>query len=431
MIEKKLRKFIFPSIFAMLGISLYVLADTFFISVAAGTNGITALNMALPVYAIMYAFGSMIGIGSATRHSLGKSLGKEDYNEYFANSFVWALLLSIFFVLIGIFAPGSVLKLMGADDVILKTGISYMRIELLFAPAFMLNFTMTAFVRNDNDPNIAMTATLSSSIFNIIFDYIFMFPMNMGMSGAALATGISPIISMAVCMLHFYSGKNTIHFVKKIPSVKKLILACQLGISGFVGEISGGVTTLTFNFVLLKIVGNIGVAAYGVVANISIIGIAVFNGISQGLQPMASEAGGAGNEAAKKRIYRHSLQIGIIVSALLVFICWVFADGIVNVFNSEGSEEMADYAVVGLRLYSLGFFIAVVNIVRAGYFGAVGRAKECFIISVSRGIFAIVFFAIVLSEFMGVYGVWLAFPVAEAVTLIISLAVRQSGPESD
>lgn len=430
MIEKKLRKFIFPSIFAMLGISLYVLADTFFISVAAGTNGITALNMALPVYAIMYAFGSMIGIGSATRHSLGKSLGKEDYNEYFANSFVWALLLSMFFVLIGIFAPGSVLKLMGADDVILKTGISYMRIELLFAPAFMLNFTMTAFVRNDNDPNIAMTATLSSSIFNIVFDYIFMFPMDMGMSGAALATGISPIISMAVCMLHFYSGKNTIHFIKKIPSVKKLILACQLGISGFVGEISGGVTTLTFNFVLLKIVGNIGVAAYGVVANISIIGIAVFNGISQGLQPMASEAGGAGDEDAKKRICRHSLQIGITISVLLVFVCWIFADGIVNVFNSEGSEEMADYAVVGLRLYSLGFFIAVVNIVRAGYFGAIGRAKECFIISLTRGIVAIVFFAIVLSRFMGIYGVWLAFPVAEATTFVLSLVFGGSSPRS-
>ena len=170
MIEKKLRKYIFPSVFAMLGISLYVLADTFFISVAAGANGITALNMALPVYAIMYAFGSMIGIGSATRHSLGKSLGIEDYDEYFSNSFVCTLLLSMFFVLIGIFAPGNVLTLMGADDIILKTGLSYMRIELLFAPAFMLNYTMTAFVRNDNNPNIAMAATLSSSIFNIIFD---------------------------------------------------------------------------------------------------------------------------------------------------------------------------------------------------------------------------------------------------------------------
>ncbi len=423
MIEKKLRKYIFPSVFAMLGISLYVLADTFFISVAAGANGITALNMALPVYAIMYAFGSMIGIGSATRHSLGKSLGTEDYDEYFANSFVCTLLLSVFFVLIGIFAPGSVLTLMGADDIILKTGVSYMKIELLFAPAFMLNYTMTAFVRNDNNPNIAMAATLSSSIFNIIFDYIFMFPMDMGMSGAALATGISPIISMAVCMLHFCSRENTIHFVKKLPSAKKLISACQLGISGFVGEISGGVTTITFNFVLLKILGNIGIAAYGVVANISIIGIAVFNGISQGLQPMASEAGGVGDEDAKKRICRHSLQIGIIISALLVFICWIFTDGIVNVFNSEGSAQMADYAVVGLRLYSLGFLIAVVNIVRAGYFGAIGRAKECFIISLMRGIFAIVFFVIVLSKFMGIYGVWLAFPVAEFTTFIISLVI--------
>lgn len=423
MIEKKLRKFIFPSVFAMLGISLYVLADTFFISVAAGANGITALNMALPVYAIMYAFGSMIGIGSATRYSLGKSLGTEDYDEYFANSFVCTLLLSMFFVLVGIFAPANVLTLMGADDIILKTGLSYMRIELLFAPAFMLNYTMTAFVRNDNNPNIAMAATLSSSIFNIIFDYIFMFPMDMGMSGAALATGISPIISMAVCMLHFCSRENTIHFVKKLPSAKKLISACQLGISGFVGEMSGGVTTITFNFVLLKIVGNIGIAAYGVVANISIIGIAVFNGISQGLQPMASEAGGADDEDAKKRICRHSLQIGILISALLVFICWIFTDGIVNVFNSEGSAQMADYAVVGLRLYSLGFLIAVVNIVRAGYFGAIGRAKECFIISLMRGILAIVFFAIVLSRFMGIYGVWLAFPVAELATFIISLVI--------
>ncbi|MCM1170536.1 MAG: MATE family efflux transporter [Clostridium sp.] len=426
MIEKKLRKFIVPSVFAMLGISLYVLADTFFISVAAGADGITALNMALPVYAIMYAVGSMIGIGSATRYSLDKSLGKEDYDVYFSNSFVCTLLLSLFFVAIGIFAPGNVLRLMGADDNILKTGISYMRIALLFAPAFMLNYTMTAFVRNDNNPGIAMAATLSSSIFNIIFDYIFMFPMNMGISGAALATGISPIVSMAVCLLHYCSEKNTIRLVKKLPSAQKLILACQLGISAFVGEISGGVTTLTFNFVLLKIAGNIGVAAYGVVANISIVGIAVFNGISQGLQPMASEAGGAGDEDAKKRICRHSLQIGMIISALLVFVCWIFADGIVAVFNSEGSAQMAGYAAAGLRLYSLGFLIAAANIVRAGFFGAIGSAKECFIISLMRGIVAIVFFAVVLSKFMGIYGVWLAFPAAELTTFMISMAVRRS-----
>ncbi|MCM1288238.1 MAG: MATE family efflux transporter [Clostridium sp.] len=426
MIEKKLRKFIFPSVFAMLGISLYVLADTFFISVAAGTDGITALNMALPVYAIMYAIGSMIGIGSATRYSLDKSLGKEDCNAYFSNSFMCALLFSLFFVVIGIFAPGNVLRLMGADDMILKTGISYMRIALLFAPAFILNYTMTAFVRNDNNPNIAMAATLSSSIFNIIFDYIFMFPMDMGMQGAALATGISPIVSMAVCMLHYCSAKNTIQLVRKLPSVKKLILACQLGISAFVGEISGGVTTLTFNFVLLKIAGNAGVAAYGVVANISIVGIAVFNGIAQGLQPMASEAGGAGDEDAKKRICRHSLQIGMIISVLLVFACWIFADGIVAAFNSEGSVQMADYAVAGLRLYSLGFLIAATNIVRAGYFGAIGRAKECFVISLMRGIIAIVFFAVVLSKAMGIYGVWLAFPAAELAAFMISMAVRRS-----
>lgn len=421
MIEKKLRTYIIPNMFAMIGMSCYVLADTFFISAAAGANGITALNLALPVYGILFAAGSMIGIGSATQYSLCKHLGRKDTEEYFSNSILWTILLSTPFFAAGIFAPDIVLKLMGADEVILETGTTYMRTILCFAPAFMLNYTFTSFVRNDNAPNIAMAATLSSSAFNILFDYILMFPLGMGMFGAALATGLSPLVSMSVCMVHFLSKNNTIRFTKTMPSLSKLASACSLGIAGFVGEISNAVTSLVFNFILLDLAGNIVVAAYGIVANLALVGIAIFNGISQGLQPMASKAAGSVDEDAKRRILNHSLLFGIGVAVILIAVSFIFTDEIVNIFNSENSAEMAAYAVTGLRLYSIGFLLAAVNIVKAGYFSAVGLAKECSLICLSRGIIAIVFFAFLLSKLLGITGVWLAFPAAETFTFVVLL----------
>lgn len=425
MTEKKLRKYLIPNILAMVGISCYILADTFFISKAAGTDGITALNLTLPVFGMMFALGSMIGIGSATRYSLSKLMLRKNTEQFFSNAVIWSLIISMIFVLAGIICPDTIFRLMGADSSILKTGLPYIRTVLMFAPFFMLNYTFTAFVRNDGSPGIAMAATLSSSFFNIIFDYIFMFPMGMGMKGAALATGISPIVSMAVCMIHFLSKKNTIRFMIKLPSVRMLALSCSLGIAGFIGEISSAVTSMAFNFILLDIRGNIAVAAYGAIANVALVGIAIFNGIGQGLQPMASDAEGSGNEDAKRRIHRHSQQIGLAISCFLMILIWVFAEQIVGIFNSENSHEMAELAETGLRLYSIGFSLAVCNIIRAGFLSASGRAMESFIISVSRGIAAIVFFAFVLSALSGIYGVWLAFPAAELLTLVLSIFIQK------
>lgn len=430
-ISKKLNKYIFSSMLAMIGVSCYFLVDTFFISVASGANGITSLNLCLPMYAVICALGSMIGIGAATNYNLDRSMGKEDYQLHFSNAILWVAFFSSIFLFMGIAIPEKVLLLMGADDVILHAGLPYMRTMLCFGPAFMMNLTVTPFVRNDNAPSIAMAATLCSSFFNIIFDYILMFPLGLGLFGAALASGISPLVSIAVCMIHFFSKKNTLRFLWKLPSIRRLLRACSLGVAGFVGEISSGVITMCFNLVLLRIAGNIGVAAYGIIANISLVGISLFNGISQGLQPMASEAGGLGRTEEHKFICRHSLVIGIIFSAVFVAILWGFTAPIVNIFNSEGSAALSDYATVGLRLYSLGFLLAVVNIVRSGYFGAIGRARECSVISLLRGIVAIVVFVIILPLFLDIYGVWLAFPVSELFTFFVSVIYAHIPQKND
>lgn len=421
--EKQLRRYLLPNILAMIGTSCYILADTFFISLSQGPNGITALNLVLPLYGLIFALGSMIGIGSATRYALGKGSNAPDYHLYFSNSIIWTLLVGAVFVALGVAVPDGVLRLMGADETILQVGHNYIRIVLCFAPLFMLNFTCTAFVRNDGAPRIAMAATLLSGLFNILFDYLLMFPLGLGMTGAALATGFSPVVSMSICLLHYLSPRNTIRLTPTLPSLRRLLSACQLGVVAFVGEMSSGVTTMVFNFILLHLAGNAAVAAYGIVANIALVGVALFNGISQGLQPLASACHGSGDTQGQSRIYRHSMFIGLCVSAVVVAVVVTFSGTLVAVFNSQHSAQLADYAIPGLRLYFLGFLFAGANIVKSGFYSATGRGRESSILALCRGVVAIVAFAFLLSHLLGITGVWLAFPAAELFTLLLGLVL--------
>ena len=423
--KKSLYQYIAPNILAMVGISCYILADTFFIATAQGTNGITALNLALPIYGIIFAIGSMIGTGSAIRYALAKATDQQEAKRYFSNALIWDVIVSVIFIAAGLFFPGQVMRVMGADTVIESIGIPYTRIVLCFTPFFMMNYAFTAFVRNDNAPHIAMAATLLSSLFNIVFDYVFMFPLGMGMTGAALATAVSPIVSILICMVHYLSPKSSVSFHFMVPSVKMLISSCSLGIVAFVGEIASAVTTMVFNFVLLGLDGNTAVAAYGVIANTALVGTAIFNGVSQGLQPLASEAHAKGEAEEKKKILTKSVLTGIVLTVVLIGSVWIFAPQITDVFNSEHSEQLASYAGPGIRIYFAGFFATAINIIFAGFLSATDHAKESSIVAITRGIVAIIAFALVLPKFLGITGVWLAFPAAEVLTLFVALVISK------
>ena len=156
-----------------------------------------------------------------------------------------ASLIAVPFMLVGAFCPDAVLRLMGGDAAIVALGLQYTRIFLLFTPFFMCNYIVSTFTRNDGDPSLAMVATLSGSLFNVVFDYIFIFPMGWGLPGAALATAISPVISISICSLHFRKPTNGVRFVRQRPSARLLLQSCQLGISGFVGEMSSAAVSYT------------------------------------------------------------------------------------------------------------------------------------------------------------------------------------------
>lgn len=414
-------KYVFQNVAGMIGVSVYILADTFFISVCSGANGITVLNLALPIYGLIFAIGSMIGVGSATRYAIRRAQGQKDIDYYFMQAIFWDGIFSIPFILAGMFFPGQVLRFMGADAVIMDLGKSYVRIFMTAAPLFMMNYAFTSFARNDNAPTIVMIGSISGSMFNIVFDYIFMFPMGMGLTGAALATVCSPVVTSSVCCIHYFGKKNHVRFKWKRPSVRQLFSCCGLGVSAFVGEMSSAVTTVIFNTLILGIAGNVGVAAYGVVANLSLIAMAIFNGVSQGVQPLISKYYGHGKQDHVRKLLRLGVCMSLAVEGMIVAVSWGFTDSLAGIFNSEGNKTLLFYAHDGLRFYFLGYLFAGINILLVGYFSATARAKQAFIASILRGAVAIAVFAVVMSKIWGMNGIWLSFLASEIVTFIVIL----------
>ena len=418
-IQKRYVRYVSQNILGMMGISLYILADTFFISMAEGADGITALNLVLPLYSVIYAIGAMVGVGSAIRFAIFRAKGESEAEYYFSNAIMWLIMLSVPFIIGGVWFPDAIMRLLGADAAIVEVGVPYTGTFLVFAPFFMLNYVFTAFVRNDTDPALAMAATLTSSLCNIVLDYVFMFPLGMGMTGAALATGLSPVIGIGICSIHFLKKTNTIRFVWQRPSVRRWVTSCQLGVSAFIGELSSGVTTAVYNWLILEIAGNVGVAAYGVVANTALVATSMFNGVANGSQPLISESYGKGDEASVRKVLKLSLGTAVAIAVVLLGVVVLFAEPIIAVFNSENSLQLKEYAMVGIKLYFVGFLFAGMNIAGCGYLSAVGRAKEAFVTSISRGVAAIVVCAIVLAMLFGMTGVWLSFAAAELVTFIL------------
>ena len=418
---KKFAKYVSQNMLGMVGMSVYILADTYFISVAVGTDGITALNLVLPVYNLIFAVGAMMGVGSAIRLVIERNQKNPDADGYFFHALLWAFIVSLLFMFVGIFLPDKLIALLGGDAKIVAVGKNYTRIFMSFAPLFMWNYICNAFVRNDGNPSIAMAATLFSSLFNIVFDYVLMFPLGLSMEGAALATALSPVVGILICCIHFRSEKCTIKLKPVLPSVRKIFFCCKYGVSSFVGEISSGVITIVFNMIILGLAGNTGVAAYGVVANASLVAVALFNGVAQGSQPLISEAYGKDIHKDVKKYLKMAVTTAIGVSVLLLIFIYLFAPVVTAVFNGEHNQMLADYAENGLRLYFIGFLFAGINIVGTSILSAVESTGYAFAASISRGFVVIIFFAFLLSTLFGLNGVWLAFPAAEFVTMLITI----------
>ena len=414
------------SVLGTLGVSCYILADTFFVSKGLGTKGLAALNLAIPVYNFIHGTGLMLGMGGATKFSVRKSQGKSrEGNRIYTNTLYLALFFAAVFTLTGFFFSRPLSLLLGADEGILEMTNTYLRWLLLFSPAFLLNDILLCFLRNDDSPQLPMAAMLAGSFANILLDYIFIFPLGMGMFGAIFATGLSPVISILLMLPHWLRKKNTFHIIKAGPDPILFRQNVSLGFPSLIAQVSSGMVMITFNGILLSLAGNTGVAAYGVIANLSLVIVAIYTGIAQGIQPLLSSFYAVGNQKQVQRVIRYAMTTMFVLSWIIYLFLFVFADPIAAVFNSEGEAELQRIAVRGLKLYFTSNVFAGYNIILAIFFPSVEKALPAQLLSLLRGFVLIIPLALLLSFWGGMTGVWLAYPLTEFLTAILGFIIYQ------
>lgn len=429
-ILKEFLKYASLNMVGMIGISFYILADTLFIAQGIGSDGLAALNLALPVYSVVHGTGLMLGMGGGAKYSIFHSQQKDnDGNRAFSQTVIMGLCFAILYVLYGLTMSGTTATLLGADSATFEMTKTYLKVTLLFAPAFILNQITIVFVRNDGSPKLCTAAMLAGSIANTILDYIFIFPLKMGIFGAVLATGFSPIFSLSVLSLHFLKHKNNFKFIPFKPSVKLGFNILSIGFSSFINELSSGVVIIVFNMLMLRLSGNIGVAAYGVVTNISLVVIAIFTGLSQGAQPILSRNFGLNKPKNIKLTLKYAAITVTIISALIYTLLNVLKEPIVLIFNSEHNAQLQTLAEDGIMLYFTACVFAGINILLTVYFSAIEKPTPAWIISFLRGFLVIIPVSIIMANLFGVNGLWLSFPLTELIVFIVGITLIKFGSQ--
>lgn len=422
-------KYVSLNSLGMIGMSCYILADTYFIAQALGSVGIAALNLSIPLFGLIHGIGLMIGLGGATRFAIVRAQRKlSEAHHVFSQAILCAAICGLLFVSIGVPFARPLASIMGANiETITETTI-YLRTIFAFAPFFILNNTMQAFVRNDGNPSLSMKAMLIGSLINIILDYLFIFPLNLGMFGAALATSISPIIGLLILSAHFQNIFHQLQFKWQSLKVRTLIDISSLGASGLINELSSAVVMFTFNTIIYQLEGNEGLAAYGIIANLSFVVISLFVGIAQGAQPLLSHTFGKEDKSALHQVLKLSIVTSLGVALVVYLITFVGAEWIVDQFNSEGLSSITEMAKHGLRIYFSGFLFAGINIIYTSYFGATAEPRASVFFSMIRGGILLIPLVLLFSQLWQMSGVWVSFVVAEAIVLfwiVLHLSVRE------
>lgn len=405
------------SVLGMLAISCYILADTFFVAQSLGTNGLAALNFAIPAYSVIHGTGLMLGMGGATRFSILKSRKEHrEANVMFTNTLYMAAFFSVLFVLIGLFASAPITVLLGADSATFAMTNTYLKVLCIFAPAFIMNDVLLCFVRNDENPSLAMAATAGGSFSNVILDYVFMFPLGMGIFGAVLATGLAPVIGIVIMAPHWLKKDKGFHLERTGLSLENVKINLALGFPSLLAQFSSGIVILVFNSLILKLVGNTGVAAYGVVANLSLVVSSIYTGIGQGVQPLISREYGQKNREKERLFLRYSMISMAVISVLVYLVVFVFASPIAGIFNSENSAALQEIAETGLRLYFTSAVFMGFNVILSTYFTSVEIAIPAHVVSLMRGLVVIIPVAFIMAALWGMTGVWLSCTAAELIT---------------
>lgn len=413
--------FALPTTLTMMIRSLYCIVDGIFISRYVGTNALSATNIVFPMIYVIIAIATMLAMGSNA--IIAKKLGEGKNSEargVFSMIVLAGIIIGVFLTFFGILFLEPLVRLLGSSDMLLEDCKMYLGINLAFSIPYILQILFQTFFITEGRPNTSLILTTLAGITNVILDYLFMVPMEMGVKGAALATGIGYMVPAIPGILYFFSSRKTLFFQKPLMKLHYFLGSCKNGASGFILNISTGIVTLAFNIIMLQLVGADGVAAITIIQYAQFLLISCFMGFSQGVGPIISFNYGSQNHKQLQQVFKTSIISIAITSLVIVLGSELFGNKIVEVFTPHGTSvyHLASY---GFAVFAVNFLFAGFNTYASIMFSALSNGTASSVLSFIRSFGLIIAALLILPAILGITGVWLAIPVAEAGGFVLTL----------
>ncbi len=414
-------KYIIPSILGFLAVSSAGIVDGYFIGNYVGEVGLASVNISYPITTILFGFGLMFAVGSSTL--IGKLMGEKktyEASDVFTKAIISVFVIGSFICVFLYLNIGFVLDILNVQEQLRENTLEYLPTILLFVPFLLFAVVIDYCVRVDENPNLSFFALLSMSLSNMLLDYIFIVKFSWGISGAALATGISYIVVIFILLPHFFTKKATLRFTKVKGNYFEVLNTLKNGASEFINESSAGITILIFNYIILKSLGTTGLAAYTIIGYFILVVSMISFAISDGLQPIISKNYGALSFSRISKFLRLGFVTIIIIEVFLTLIVLVMPEVLIELFLKDGSVEIKKITIEFISYSWLAFLFIGLNILITAYLTSIQKPLFSVLIAIMRSLILPVFFILTLPCFFGNVGIFLALVFAEIITFMMA-----------
>lgn len=414
---KEFLKYAIPSAFSMLISALYTIIDGIFVGQGVGDSALAAVNIVLPFTVMMVGIANLMAVGGGSLVS--KNIGANKIDKavnIFRQVCKFLLILSILISIVAVIFTNQIVTLLGSTPSLQTLAVDYLRYYALFSIPNLVGVVLGSFARNDNQPKLAMIATISGAITNIILDYLFIFKFNLGIKGAAIATGLGQIATVIILLPHFIKKRGYLTFgnAKLESSVIKELL--KIGLPSFFCQVSYSVIVLLHNIMITKNIGEMGVSAFSIISYIGTNIYMVLFGLTLGSQPLISYNYGKKDSKKMLGFYKITCISSIIVTTFSVIICYLFGRILIQIFTSD--KEILELAYLGLKFASVSYFFVGLNLNTITYYQAIEMPKYSNTVCLFRSIVFLPIGLILLSKIFGVNGVWGGTLFAESITIL-------------
>lgn len=427
--SKQLLTYISTSAGALFVTYLYNVVDGIFVGRGIGPLALAAVNITVPYITVLAAVSVLLAMGGSTIIAIRLGEGNiKKANEAFMNTFVLTIITSFILLLAGVLFPRQIALLCGSSNTALPMASEYLFYYTAFSIPFIFSNCISIFVRNDGAPRLAFIGMCVGAVSNIVLDWLFIFPLDLGLKGAAIASGLGQIFACAILMSHFIRKNGQLR-IQRFHFSKSLSLEIlQRGIPECLSQLNTPVTALCFNWVLRNIHGDVGVATFSILSFIFAVVNSVLSGVAQGLQPLWGQAYGRGDSTELTNYFRTGLRINFLSSVVICLFLYIFQTPVVRLFSTD--EHLIQMTSAALPSFSISFLLMSINLIYTAYFYSTKQTGKSDFIALSRSVVVKAISIFVIPALLGSSYVWYSAAIAELITLILCILFDYSNKQS-